>query len=916
MATDNRTLPKKEYDLFRSLVKFYETKQYKKGIKTADIVLKKYPNHGETLAMKGVILNSLEKKEEAYDLVKKGLKNDVRSHVCWHVFGLLHRSDRNYKEAIKCYLNALRIDNDNQQILRDLSWLQVQMRDNYGFIETRRKLLVLKPNVRLQWVTYAIANFVAGEFSIANDVISKYLESSSDKELGYEFSEIILFQNRCLESAGQYDNALIHLEKNEMYIVDKLAIHIQKATLFIKLGNFSEARKQWMNLVRQQTENYRFHCGLQVAILELDTHTTQDMFALKALGLPCNALELDDAQLAKLAEVYKNRLPKSRAAGKISLDLLRGDDFQLALDEYLKKSLRDGLPALYNDVCALIRKPDPSNGDRKVFVKDPSEFRNHPVMQIALDLVVRYISNLESNGTFISSPSAEDVQEVPTALLWALYLHSHLLEMCGRLNEALAVIEAAITHTPTALDMRCKKAKILKKCGDFQGAAIVMEECRVLDLQDRYLNNKTTKYLLRADCIEQAMDTIALFTKHDGDPQQALFDLQCIWYEIEVAESYARKKDFGPALKKFYAIEKHFLDFIEDQFDFHGFAMRKSTLRAYIDMISMEDNLFNHKFFQRATRGAIRTWLAILDKPTESADDDEQDLSHLNAAERKKERAKQRKVKSKAAAVAAAKEAEEAKAKAAALLEEKRSGKSTAVKDEDPIGEKILVKEPLDELARWAEEASRSLVAGGGGGSTNKIKADPDTQALICEVCFRRGKYVLAMKALCAGLRTAPMHPELTFQLLRLAQRIRTDSSIVIKPVVLEVLQDELVRLLNGQDTSVFATQYAQQVRELGLGLPHRTAAARCLVLIDSSDVSKMAASRLLDAEEDQDVLWGGKGVLLANVIDAHKFFFPDRFLIRAKIEFPLANAFGGGMISVIPDTKEECTETDPRPES
>eukprot|EP01036_Dinobryon_divergens_P016686 gene16686-22627_t len=166
------------------------------------------------------------------------------------------------------------------------------------------------------------------------------------------------------------------------------------------------------------------------------------MFALKALGLPCNALELDDAQLAKLAEVYKNRLPKSRAAGKISLDLLRGDDFQLALDEYLKKSLRDGLPALYNDVCALIRKPDPSNGDRKVFVKDPSEFRNHPVMQIALDLVVRYISNLESNGTFISSPSAEDVQEVPTALLWALYLHSHLLEMCGRLNEALAVMEA------------------------------------------------------------------------------------------------------------------------------------------------------------------------------------------------------------------------------------------------------------------------------------------------------------------------------------------------------------------------------------------------------------------------------------------------------------------------------------------
>lgn len=29
-----------------------QTKQYKKGIKTADAILKKFPEHGETLAMK------------------------------------------------------------------------------------------------------------------------------------------------------------------------------------------------------------------------------------------------------------------------------------------------------------------------------------------------------------------------------------------------------------------------------------------------------------------------------------------------------------------------------------------------------------------------------------------------------------------------------------------------------------------------------------------------------------------------------------------------------------------------------------------------------------------------------------------------------------------------------------------------
>jgi len=49
--------------------------------------------------MKGLVLNCLEKKTEAYDLVKLALRNDMKSHVCWHVYGLLHRSDNNYLQV-------------------------------------------------------------------------------------------------------------------------------------------------------------------------------------------------------------------------------------------------------------------------------------------------------------------------------------------------------------------------------------------------------------------------------------------------------------------------------------------------------------------------------------------------------------------------------------------------------------------------------------------------------------------------------------------------------------------------------------------------------------------------------------------------------------------------------------------------
>lgn len=52
MAQPSQPLPTKETALFRQVVKLYETKQYKKAIKAADQILKKFPDHGETLAMK------------------------------------------------------------------------------------------------------------------------------------------------------------------------------------------------------------------------------------------------------------------------------------------------------------------------------------------------------------------------------------------------------------------------------------------------------------------------------------------------------------------------------------------------------------------------------------------------------------------------------------------------------------------------------------------------------------------------------------------------------------------------------------------------------------------------------------------------------------------------------------------------
>eukprot|EP00285_Hemiselmis_virescens_P003890 CAMPEP_0173411544 /NCGR_PEP_ID=MMETSP1356-20130122/77266_1 /TAXON_ID=77927 ORGANISM="Hemiselmis virescens, Strain PCC157" /NCGR_SAMPLE_ID=MMETSP1356 /ASSEMBLY_ACC=CAM_ASM_000847 /LENGTH=276 /DNA_ID=CAMNT_0014373325 /DNA_START=15 /DNA_END=841 /DNA_ORIENTATION=- len=262
MATkESQTLPQKEAAVFKTIVKFYETKQYKKGLKAADSIIKKFPNHGETLAMKGLTLNCLEKKKEAYELVRLGLKNCMTSHVCWHVYGLLYRSDRDYKEAIKCYKQALKRDTDNSQILRDLSLLQIQMRETSGFAETRRRLLTLNPKNRNNWIGLAIAAYTAGDLAMALQVFQSY-EGTVEGEVlkpDYEHGEMLMCKNRILEELGDLEATLAHLVQSEPLVLDKIALREKKIYLLLKLERLGEAEAVCRELIAINSENHRYH---------------------------------------------------------------------------------------------------------------------------------------------------------------------------------------------------------------------------------------------------------------------------------------------------------------------------------------------------------------------------------------------------------------------------------------------------------------------------------------------------------------------------------------------------------------------------------------------------------------------------------------------------------------------------------
>ncbi|XP_022745252.1 N-terminal acetyltransferase A complex auxiliary subunit NAA15-like isoform X2 [Durio zibethinus] len=127
-----------------------------------------------------------------------------------------------------------------------------------------------------------------------------------------------------------------------------------------------------------------------------------------------------------------------------------------------------------------------------------------------------------------------------------------------------------------------------------------------MDLADRYINSESVKRMLQSDQVVLAGKTAVLFTK-DGGQHNNLHDMQCMWYELASDESYFRHGDFGRALEKFIAVEKHYADITEDQFDFHSYCLRKMTPRAYVGKLKFKDWLHSHAYFHKVAAGAIRS---------------------------------------------------------------------------------------------------------------------------------------------------------------------------------------------------------------------------------------------------------------------------------------------------------------------
>ncbi|WFD43692.1 hypothetical protein MPSI1_002356 [Malassezia psittaci] len=821
-------LSTKERAQFAKLIQEYETRQYKSAIKTADSLLKTQPMHGETLSLKGLVLASMHQREEGLQLAKQGLRQNLMSFICWHALGIVHRMDRNYEESLKCYGQALRIESGNINLVRESAYMQLQLRNYAPLIDARLILLRAQPQLRVNWVALAIAHDLADNKIDAVRVLSAYEDATHDvPSHNYEFSEVVLYHASMLDQLDKPQSVLDLFASQQDRLFDLPGITQLKVNALEKLGNINQAIDQLRKAIRQNPEN---------------TSTIRRLISLSSKDQQDTHRE---QSVLKLLSDLQAEYPRSTALRRIALEFAQSAElFAEHAKSYLEVALKKGIPSLFSDVKSLY----------------VDQAKRHTIETV--------VENFRKE----CDPSQSEANAAPPSwYVWAMYFLAHHYSYIGQEQRALAYIDSIIAHTPTMPELHMTRARILKRAGAYQAASDAMEDARLLDGQDRYLNTKAAKYLLRADKVDDTIPVLKKFTKPDvPDPVADLAEMQAVGYLVEDAEAQVRIGDDALALKRYDQIDKIFAEIYDDQLDFHSYCLRKMTLRAYVSTVHFEDNLYARPTYIRAAYGAVQLYAKLYDLQ-QSSDD--------HKAAKQQQRAE----------LFASKQALRDKLKNDAptkAQEDPNQDDAPPKVDQDPYGERLLGSTTLlQDASRFVSRLQDS--------APHRI----ETWLAACEIGQRQELWLLVLRALVHALRIDPSDPRVHEHLIRFRQGVdakyfEKDAAQAYKQAVEEFpLLGAPVQTVHAE----YVQRYGQQSGD------HFVGAANGLWIIDQTNNAQDAANllwTLLKSPERPSISSLENAYALLQSIQAHaqtklpSDIQPDAFAEQARKFWPLAERF------------------------
>ncbi|EDL44240.1 hypothetical protein, conserved [Plasmodium vivax] len=406
-AADNNKLTNKEMNNFRLMTQLIELKKHKKAFKICEQILKKYPKNGETLAVKGYLLNLMDEKnkEEAFKLIKEGIVNNISSSFCWYLYGCLYKIYKNNDEALKCYLKAVKLNRYDYKALKEACILLLYLGRYEQFKDLRidvykdtvkgvrdKAILIFAFHLLKQYEKcFIIINQLKDELAPKGSAIRDPIKGSDLNPI--EKHDLIVYMCEILLEGKLYGACLDLLKTHEEELLDKLWYNKMVGLVYLFEGKFEQANLHFRKAFEMNYEN------LNILLLILYTERSYSLDGRGSSG------EADDA--AK----------KGRTLSSLFFldykDEHKMDD-QVEVDEHVKVLLHDFILDVYGsnrNLKLLARKEKNVLNDyvshnwgmKKYDVYTLSEFNNFVNVNLVEEKHFKQNLHLENTDEYIHS---------------------------------------------------------------------------------------------------------------------------------------------------------------------------------------------------------------------------------------------------------------------------------------------------------------------------------------------------------------------------------------------------------------------------------------------------------------------------------------------------------------------------------
>ena len=555
---------------FQMALKEFDAKRYEKVEKLCDRMISKNPKDDQALALKGLNYYFLQKPELGEQILKQALKANFKSPVAWHFYAIFHKERGNYSQAMKSYNKALNFAPTNFNIIRDLSYMQLYLRQLDSFVQTCKLGVENKPGMLINWVTLAFS------YSLVKDYKSALAALNSVEKLGKEtlkkndIHELKLFNAMIQSKDKKYEEAMNYLIHFKSELIDKPMVYDMIVQNAIKAKKYNIGLDYCTKALNLNPDN--INLILYYFIMKINQNDFQPKTYNDLLNIQENYKYLKD--MTEVLSELKINYPKSKIIKNLELSFSQNEEFEKKFENYFINQLEITIPSIFINI-------------QFIYKLQPHKIK---IIQKILD---KYNANIKS------SSKINDNLDLPIHVAWVYFYEAQHYLFLSELEEAINYINVAIDITPSVIEFYMVAAKIFKHSYMIDNYILAYDKARMLDVGDRYLNAKTAKIYLRSGDIEKNSELMKEFVSDPLTEENIKFT-ETLWYLNECGGAFLIKKNIIRSHYCFKNVINVFLAIIKDQVDFYNFCLRRNMLKDLYHTIVFLNGIAKNKYVIQA----------------------------------------------------------------------------------------------------------------------------------------------------------------------------------------------------------------------------------------------------------------------------------------------------------------------------